>query len=180
MSLLWCRPQRSSRLQNPLKRGARVQDSRRRDLKVGQHPGAPAGLISAPLYTDLSVKGQMLAAFDKMSSPPTLGRQHFCNKEVRFGMVDLALKQPHWSMARATLVEDRAQTLLVRDMARASRNKSFGSSIPHSFLGTRCRHLSSHHSQIDQFVNTKIRQQESWKPHVRCFPGIMLCLKEGV
>ena len=73
MSLLWCRPQRSSRLQNPLKRGARVQDSRRRDLKVGQHPGAPAGLISAPLYTDLSVKGQTLAAFENMSSPPTLG-----------------------------------------------------------------------------------------------------------
>ena len=72
-------------------------------------------------------------------------------------MADLALKQLPWSMARATLVEDRAQTLLVRDMARASRNKSFGSSIPRSFLGTQCRHLSSNHSQIDLFVSTKTR-----------------------
>ena len=53
-----------------------------------------------------------------------------------FGIVDVALKQLCWPMTRATLVEDRAQAMLVQDMARASRNKSFGSSIPHSFLGT--------------------------------------------
>ena len=64
MSLLWCRPQRSSRLQNPLKRRARETSKLANTLE-------PLQGSSWLLYTQTcQLKDKR---FDNMGSPPTLG-----------------------------------------------------------------------------------------------------------